>query len=331
MLECRSLTRIYGATRALDDFDLTVLGGSIAAVIGPSGCGKTTLLRVLSGLEQQDAGSIVWDGRDVSSTPTHQRGFGLMFQDFALFPHRTVGENVAFGLRMAGMAQTGRTTRVAEVLELVGLTGYVDRPVTMLSGGEQQRVALARTLAPQPRLVLLDEPLGSLDRTLSDRLIVEMHDIFEALGVTVVYVTHDQGGAFAIADHLIVMREGRAVASGSTEDVWRRPGTEWVARFLGHENIIEAGSPGAAVAIGTSSPHLAGTASAFAVPAAAVSLREDPAGPGTVESVTFRGGSHRVRVAIGDLTLVADVHSSPVRGARVAIDIPPDSVIPLTG
>lgn len=329
MLECRSLSLSYGGVAALDALDLTAAEGSITAVIGPSGCGKTTLLRVIAGLEQPDAGSVEWQGGDLTSTPTHQRGFGLMFQDFALFPHRTVGENVAFGLHMAGTPPAAVAARVGEVLTLVGLDGFEDRTVTVLSGGEQQRVALARTLAPRPQLVMLDEPLGSLDRGLSERLVAEMREIFAGLGLTVLYVTHDQEEAFAIADHLVVMRAGRDVASGPTVDVWRNPGTRWVARFLGHENILDPGSPVGAVVLRQEDAYPAGGVASVAVPSGSIELIEDPAGPGLVESVTFRGGSYRVRISVLGEALFADTSLPPAVGAQVSIAVPPRAVIPL--
>jgi thiamine transport system ATP-binding protein len=235
---------------ALDGVDLEVAVGEVVAVLGPSGCGKTTLLRVIAGLVTPDAGRVVLDGRDLTTTPVHRRGIGLMFQDHALFPHRDVGGNVEFGLRMAGMAPADRRIRVAEVLALVGLEGWERRPVGPLSGGERQRVALARALAPSPRLLLLDEPLGALDRTLRDRLIPELGELFRAVGVSVVHVTHDHGEALAIADRVVVMREGRVAREGTPVDLWRDPGSAFVARFLGVGNVV----PRASVEVGSSDP-----------------------------------------------------------------------------
>ena len=224
---------------ALDDVTLDVAAGEVVALLGPSGCGKTTLLRVVAGLLEADGGRVVLDGRDLTGVPAHRRGVGLMFQDYALFPHLDVGGNAEFGLRMAGMASDARRARVAEVLELVGLAGWERRSVGPLSGGERQRVALARALAPAPRLLLLDEPLGALDRTLRDRLVPELGELFRAIGVSVVHVTHDQGEALALADRVVVMDRGRVVQEGTPAEVWARPASGFVAQFLGFANVID--------------------------------------------------------------------------------------------
>ncbi len=240
MLEARGLVLRFGPVAALDGFDLTVPDGHVVSVLGPSGCGKSTLLRVIAGLQSVEAGDVLWDGTSLRDTPPHRRGFGLMFQDYSLFPHKTVAGNVAFGLRMAGMDGAEVSRRVDAALERVGLPGYGGRSIGNLSGGEQQRVALARALAPEPRLLMLDEPLGALDRTLRERLLGELRQLFADLGITAIYVTHDQEEAFALADQVVVMRAGRVEQEGGPEDVWRRPAGEWVARFLGLANIVEA-------------------------------------------------------------------------------------------
>ena len=179
MLEIREVAKSFGATPVLHEVSFEAARGEIICLLGPSGCGKTTLLRIIAGLEQADAGQVLFAGRDLADTPVHRRGFGFMFQDYALFPHRNVYDNVAFGLRMAGMDSAAIGRRVTEMLELVGLTGYDARRVYELSGGQQQRVALARSLAPQPALLLLDEPLGSLDRTLREELMGELRRILK--------------------------------------------------------------------------------------------------------------------------------------------------------
>jgi thiamine transport system ATP-binding protein len=206
-------------------------------VLGPSGGGKSTLLRVIAGLEEPRAGRLELDGRDLAGVPAHERGVGLMFQDYALFPHRDVAQNVAFGLRMQGQGRDAARTRVRELLELVGLPGAEARPVSQLSGGEQQRVALARALAPRPRLLMLDEPMGSLDRALRERLPEELRAIFGELGLTVIYVTHDQDEALSVADRVVLLAEGRLVADGTPEALWTRPPSGWTARFLGFRNV----------------------------------------------------------------------------------------------
>ncbi|HZJ26508.1 MAG TPA: ABC transporter ATP-binding protein [Acidimicrobiia bacterium] len=239
MLEASELTLDYGAVRALDHVDLEVPTGDVLSVLGPSGSGKSTLLRVIAGLEPGATGSVRWSGEDLSSVPTHRRQFGLMFQDHMLFAHRDVVANVEFGLRMHGASRRVASERARRALTLVGLAGYESRRTHELSGGEQQRVALARAIAPEPRLLLLDEPFGSLDRALRDRLLVELRELFTELGITAVFVTHDHDEAFAIADHVLILRAGRAEQLGDPVEVWRAPATEFTARFLGFVNTID--------------------------------------------------------------------------------------------
>jgi thiamine transport system ATP-binding protein len=240
MLSLEGATVRFGARSVLDGVGLDVAEHEIVCVLGPSGSGKSTLLRAVAGLQPLDAGRVLLDGRDLVGVPAHKREVGLMFQDHQLFPQRDVGGNVAFGLRMHHVPKAQQDVRVRELLDLVGLPGAAGRAVAALSGGEQQRVALARALAPRPRLLMLDEPLGQLDRSLRERLVVELRQLFGRLGTTVLAVTHDQGEAFALADRVIVMRDGRIAQSGTPLDVWQRPADEFVARFLGFDNVVEA-------------------------------------------------------------------------------------------
>ncbi|MEW2488739.1 ABC transporter ATP-binding protein [Streptomyces sp. NPDC048411] len=246
MLTLESATVLFGKRAALEAVDLKVADHEIVCVLGPSGSGKSTLLRVVAGLHPPDGGRVLLDGVDQAGVPVHRRGLGLMFQDHQLFPHRDVGANVAFGLRMHGVTRGDQDRRVAELLELVGLPGAERRAVAALSGGEQQRVALARALAPRPKLLMLDEPLGQLDRSLRERLVVELRTLFARLGTTVLAVTHDQGEAFALADRVIVMRDGRIAQAGTPLEVWQRPASAFVARFLGFDNVVDATVTGAA-------------------------------------------------------------------------------------
>ncbi|OPG06049.1 iron ABC transporter ATP-binding protein [Streptomyces sp. GKU 895] len=239
LLALEDATVRFGGRAVLDGVDLSVAEHEIVCVLGPSGSGKSTLLRVVAGLQHLDAGRVSLDGRDQVGVAAHKRGVGLMFQDHQLFPQRDVGANVAFGLRMHGVPKGEQGERVGELLDLVGLPGAAGRAVAGLSGGEQQRVALARALAPRPRLLMLDEPLGQLDRSLRERLVVELRELFGRLGTTVLAVTHDQGEAFALADRVVVMRDGRIAQSGTPLEVWQRPADEFVARFLGFENVVE--------------------------------------------------------------------------------------------
>jgi thiamine transport system ATP-binding protein len=242
MLRLDAATVRYGhrTPPALDAVALEVAARDIVCVLGPSGSGKSTLLRAVAGLTPLAAGQVLLAGRDQRGIPTHRRGVGLMFQDHQLFPQHDVGGNVAFGLRMHGMPRRERDARTAEMLELVGLPGIQRRAVSTLSGGQQQRVALARALAPRPRLLMLDEPFGQLDRTLRERLVVELRELFCALGTTVLAVTHDQGEAFALADRVVIMQDGRIAQSGTPREVWQRPADAFVARFLGFDNIVPA-------------------------------------------------------------------------------------------
>ncbi|NLF15273.1 MAG: ABC transporter ATP-binding protein [Anaerolineaceae bacterium] len=240
LLEVKSVDKSFGDTPVLRDVSFTVGEGEIVCLLGPSGCGKTTILRIVAGLEAPTAGDVVFEGRSLRDVPIHERGFGLMFQDYALFPHKDVTANVAFGLRMQSLPRAAIAARVAEMLALVGLEGYGARRVYELSGGEQQRVALARSLAPGPQLLMLDEPLGSLDRALREELMNELRAILKRVGLTALYVTHDQEEAFAVSDRVMIMRAGRIVQRGAPQDVYSHPASAWVARFLGLSNLVPA-------------------------------------------------------------------------------------------
>jgi ABC-type Fe3+/spermidine/putrescine transport system ATPase subunit len=234
MLQVQHLSKSFGSTRALNEVSFTLEAGQTLAIIGPSGCGKSTLLTLIAGLVPPDAGDILWDGQSMSTTPTHERNFGLMFQDYALFPHLNVGDNVAFGLQ-----GNNRNQIASESLNRVGLAGFDKRDVQTLSGGEQQRVALARALAPQPRLLMLDEPLGALDRSLREQLTVQLRTLLHESAQTAIYVTHDQQEAFGIADVVMVMRAGEIEQLGSPETVYRTPTNAWVKQFLGPGRLVE--------------------------------------------------------------------------------------------
>jgi thiamine transport system ATP-binding protein len=312
VLAVRGLVVRFGDHVAVDGVDLDVAAGEIVCVLGPSGSGKSSLLRAVAGLEAAAAGAVALGGHDITAVAAHERGVGFVFQDFALFPHRDVADNVAFGLRMQGRRDDGR---VAAALGLVGLPGYERRDIATLSGGEAQRVALARALAPQPAVLLLDEPLGSLDRPLRERLTRELRALLHDLDVAVVHVTHDQHEALAIADRVVVLRDGRIAQAGTPVEVWRAPADEWVARFLGFANVLAAGEGRVRV-----------------VPPDAVHLA--PGGdPATVLSVAFTGGGFAVEVRRDDgttLTVPVAADGVPAVGARVGVvvDLMRTSVVP---
>ncbi len=257
-----AVTVTFGGTAAVRGVDLTVPQGEIMAVLGPSGCGKSTLLRVVAGLQVPDAGSVHFDGVDVSRVPTHKRGFGLLFQDGQLFAHLDAAANVAYPLRRAKVPRARTRRRVDELLELVGLPGAGKRRPTELSGGQQQRVALARALAAEPRVLLLDEPLSALDRALRERLAADLRRILRETDTTALLVTHDHDEALAVADRMALMRAGRMVQDGPAAQVWDHPVDEESARFLGFTTIVRGasadairsccggvGRPGAAIAL----------------------------------------------------------------------------------
>ncbi|QPC80906.1 ABC transporter ATP-binding protein [Phototrophicus methaneseepsis] len=242
MLVIEDIHLRYGETSVLNGVSLDVEQGEIVCLLGASGSGKTSLLRIVAGLETPQQGRIILAGQSLAGVPTHKRQLGFMFQDYALFPHMNVADNVAFGLQMAGEPRAAREKRVHEQLALVGLAGYEQRNVSQLSGGEQQRVALARSLAPSPRLLMLDEPLGSLDAGLRERLVRELHGIIKQMGLTALYVTHDQAEAFAIADRIAILQQGRLAQIATPQGLYYQPASRYVATFLGLTNFIDVRS-----------------------------------------------------------------------------------------
>ncbi|MEW6084406.1 MAG: ABC transporter ATP-binding protein [Chloroflexota bacterium] len=239
MLEVRSLYKTYEGKPLLTGISFTVAQGETVCLLGASGSGKSTLLRMIAGLESPDSGFISFNGLDLAAIPPHLRDFGLVFQEYALFPHLSVSDNVAFGLKMRRMDQSKIAERVAGMLELVNLKGFENRNVTDLSGGEGQRVALARALAIRPRLLMFDEPLGALDRTLREGLLDELRSILRKTQVPAIYVTHDQEEAFAIADRVLILHEGKIIREGTPAGVWANPQAVYVAEFLGLGNVLE--------------------------------------------------------------------------------------------
>ena len=232
--------RVKGEVYAARDVTLDVAPGEFLTLLGPSGCGKTTTLRMIAGFEAPDEGRIRFGDEDVTHAPADKRNIGFVFQNYALFPHLSVAENVAYGLRVRGVAEAELTNQVHEVLKLVGLAGYEHQFSSQLSGGEQQRVALARAIVIQPRLLLFDEPLSNLDARLRVQMREEIRDLQQRLAITTIYVTHDQEEAMAVSDRIVVMSAGRVVQDGSAEDLYHRPRTRFVAEFIGRVNLVPA-------------------------------------------------------------------------------------------
>jgi len=239
MLELRDIFKTYEGKPLLRGISFSVAEGETVCLLGASGSGKSTLLRMIAGLENPESGLILFDGLDLAQTPTHLRDFGLVFQDYGLFPHLNIFDNVAFGLKMRNLPTTEISLRVAALMEKVNLTGFEQRKVTDLSGGEQQRVALARALAPQPRLLMFDEPLGALDRTLKECLLQELRSILHETKIPAIYVTHDQDEAFTIADRILLLHDGEIVRAGTPAEVWSDPGSAWAARFFDAGNVLD--------------------------------------------------------------------------------------------
>ncbi len=338
MLRLEDVRVSFGATTALDGLSLHLGPAERLAVLGPSGSGKSTLLRAIAGLEPLAGGRVTWAGADLAHVPVHQRGFGLMFQDYALFPHRDVAGNVAFGLETRDVPAARRAGRVDEVLALVGLRGYGPRRIDQLSGGEQQRVALARALAPTPRLLMLDEPLGALDRGLRTRLLDELAGLFAQLGLPIIYVTHDQEEALALGERVAVLNNGRLEAVMPARELWLKPPNEFVARFLGLNNVLPLSGGGSSVTTPLGALAL-GNARADStrvlIRPDALKLSADGPLSGVVEAVTFRGESTTilVRPAGGDDGPPLEAHlktadsAPPVVGQTVTLAVEPSGVV----
>lgn len=328
LLSLDAATVRFGGRAVLDRVGLDVAEHEVVCVLGPSGSGKSTLLRAVAGLQPLDSGRVLLDGRDQSGVPAHRRDVGLMFQDHQLFPQRDVGANVAFGLRMHGVARRERDAEVGRLLDLVGLPGAARRAVAALSGGEQQRVALARALAPRPRLLMLDEPLGQLDRSLRERLVVELRELFGRLGTTVLAVTHDQGEAFALADRVVVMRDGRIAQSGTPVEVWQRPADAFVARFLGFENVVPATVAGTAAdspwgKLPVPDGSAQGSRTVLVRPAGVRLVPADQGLSCTVTARTFKGSHVAVHLQPADgprLEAACALRDAPEPGALVGVE-----------
>jgi putative spermidine/putrescine transport system ATP-binding protein len=336
-LTFQNVRKTFGPTTvALESLDLQIHDGELVTLLGPSGCGKTTALRIVAGFESADSGVVLVNGTAINNTPAHKRNMGMVFQSYSLFPNLTVAQNVEFGLRTRQVPKPDRQKRVAEMLELVQLSTQAGRYPHQLSGGQQQRVALARALAPSPSVLLLDEPLSALDAKVRATLREEIRRIQTELGITTIFVTHDQEEALAISDRIAVMSNGQLEQLGTPTDVYRRPSTAFVARFVGSMNELPgiAGDGivlvhGQTVVAPAVRPYGSGTSVAMLVRPEDLTIEGVDAGglPGTVTSVTFQGASTivGVRLDVLDLLVKAEVthdHADALaHGARVGVRI----------
>ncbi|MFJ1550259.1 ABC transporter ATP-binding protein [Streptomyces sp. NPDC088246] len=345
-VEFRGLRRAFGTTTALDGLDLEVRPGELLALLGPSGCGKTTALRTVAGFERPDTGKVLVDGEDITRVPAHRREAGMVFQSYSLFPHMTAIDNVAFGLRMSGTGKAARRARAAELLELVGLANHAARFPRQLSGGQQQRIALARALALRPRVLLLDEPLSALDAQVRLALREEIRRLQQQLGITTLFVTHDQEEALSMADRVAVMRAGRLEQCAPPAELYERPATAFVANFVGVMSRIPArpgadgttvGAFGRTLPVHGTLPGPVGTDGGSGevdvlVRPEAIGVTADGDGTSQIVGATFLGATTRLTVRLaGGAEVMADVatHSTaglPV-GAMVTLTLPDRPVL----
>jgi putative spermidine/putrescine transport system ATP-binding protein len=325
-VEFQTVTRHFGSVKAVDGVDLVIEEGSFFAMLGPSGSGKTTCLRLISGFEQPSAGRIRIFGEDVSTTPPHLRNVNTVFQDYALFPHMNVRDNVAYGLMVKGIDRTRRYARAEEMLALVHLEGYGERKPGQLSGGQRQRVALARALVNEPRVLLLDEPLGALDLKLREAMQDELKALQQRLGITFVFVTHDQSEALSMADHLAVFNEGRIAQIGTPDDIYARPATRFVADFVGSSNVL---SPAVTRALGGPAAWSSLRPEALRlVPAAGALL----SGPVTARRYLGAGTRLTVQAAGEDIgVLVPSGQVAPATGETVGLGFEPGALHVMAG
>jgi putative spermidine/putrescine transport system ATP-binding protein len=323
-------------TRALEPATLDIARGETLVLLGPSGCGKTTMLRIIAGLEVPDeGGKVLFDGKDMTRVPIERRNVGMVFQSYALFPNMSVAENIGYGLKIRGVAKEERASRVAELVALTNISGLENRRIDQLSGGQRQRVALARAVAIRPGILLLDEPLTALDAALRDRLRGELNRLLRALGITAIYVTHDQSEAMELGDRIVVMNKGTIAQIGTPRDIYFTPRDRFVAEFIGAANIIEASvEDGHLVLPGGRQPIASQVNLALAVAMVrpeAIHLAEPGTTPliGTVDSVSFNGDRQRLIVsgaAARPLAVEVANTMSAKAGERVSLSIAPEAV-----
>ncbi|WP_406736811.1 ABC transporter ATP-binding protein [Thioclava sp. GXIMD4215] len=336
-LHINGINKFFGQTQALTDIDLKVARGEFVCLLGPSGCGKTTLLRIIAGFEGASSGSLQLDGTDISALSPDKRGFGMVFQSLALFPHMSVADNIAYGLKLRKASRAERRSRVEELLNVIQLPHIADRPVSALSGGQRQRVAIARALAVRPKLFLLDEPLSALDAKLRDAMQVELRQLQRQFGVTTILVTHDQTEAMMLADNLVVMKDGVIRQSGNPSNVYRRPADPFVADFLGSANILDGQVLGDGVLrlmghdLAVPAPFLRGSKVRVALRSEDITLRPETGGvlTGTVEFARDLGPQTEWIIASGGDTLRVrtgrEIGAVPI-GQKIGLDFSADAL-----
>ncbi len=331
-LSIESITVSYGGTRVLDGVSLGVERGEMIALLGSSGCGKTTLLRSIAGFVIPDSGTISIDGKDITRLPPEARETAMMFQSYALWPHMSVADNIAYGLRMRGWKKDAMAVRVGEMLKLLQLEGFGPRPVTQLSGGQRQRVALGRALAVDPRLLLLDEPMSNLDYKVRLELRHELRALQKRIGITAVYVTHDREEALTLADRIAVIDTGRVVQVGAPEDIFHHPSSAFVAGFMGADNVIDLlrTSTGALSAIGGNAGSAQRVRAHFRSDAARLSSAAadgDLVLDGTVAQTVYVGVGYRYRVRTGDADIWVHAPDRVAEGTAARVVIPRDALL----
>ena len=255
-LELKQISKQFGQNKIVTDFNLSIEKGKMVTILGPSGCGKTTILRLIAGLERATSGQILLENNEIGQLAPQYRDIGIVFQSYALFPHLTIGENVGFSLKMAGVKKTERLARVKEALALVELSGFEDRFIDQISGGQQQRVALARALVLKPKILLFDEPLSNLDSNLRQVMREKIRALQQQLNITAVYVTHDQSEAFAVSDQIVVMDKGQIVQQGSPEQLYQAPKNQFIAQFMGEASFVPAQKKGDEITVGSQTIRL---------------------------------------------------------------------------
>ncbi len=340
MLNVRDIWKSYNGKALLQGISLDVEDEETICLLGASGSGKSTMMRIIAGLEQAESGQVIWNGTVIDDVPVHKRGFGFMFQDYALFPDKTVADNVAFGLKMQGVPEQVRQQRVREVLDLVEMDGFQSRSVTQLSGGEQQRVALARALAPEPKLLMLDEPLAALDRALREQLVQDLRRILDKAHISAIYVTHDQEEAYQVADRILLIHNGVIEQAGPPDQVYQNPRTPWVAEFLGMKNrihgtvtqadplIIQTGFGSLRIADDSEVRLKSGDDVLIYVPENAVSVTSVPSGMnllhGIVKDSVFQGVIYHIELDLGQQTVLRFISDKPlVVGSQVSVTCDP--------